>query len=424
MHAVLCVDLQSIRVVLVLHVLVNASRAVTRFGAGEPGQVDLHRNAVVLERQVRGLLLFVVGVADEHAGQPVEGQLAVGLGINDGLALRSRLEVDMVRLVAAQGPGNIAAQRELLHAVHHRGYRQPFLEPGLEVARFVQLGVEPAFLECGRVGAEFVVLAARADCLVSRLRRQHAGLDRGMAALDTAHVQVTGFATHQRTAREYGLGQRHQAAGCDRAGSVGQTLGRPQALVLALEIPADIGVGFPALELFEGAQVGVAVVQPGDEAQGDFVVVRVVQKRAAVGAVVHRPTGGVQHEAGLVALGVDLPQLLDADAIGLRVLARVKLEFGDQLFAQVAARAFGEYGVFAVQLHTDLEVLARLAVLAQAHVAGGHALDRTVVVVQHLGGRKTGEDLHAQALGLLRQPTRERAQADDVVAMVLQAARQ
>jgi hypothetical protein len=41
----------------------------------------------------------------------------------------------------------------------------------------------------------------------------------------------------------------------------------------------------------------------------------------------------------------------------------------------VAARAFGEDGVLAVQLHAELEVVGRLAVLADAHVAGGHALD-------------------------------------------------
>jgi hypothetical protein len=43
-------------------------------------------------------------------------------------------------------------------------------------------------------------------------------------------------------------------------------------------------------------------------------------------------------------------------------------------------------------------------VLADAHVAGGHALDRALVVVQHFGGGKAGEDLHAQGFGLLRQP--------------------
>jgi hypothetical protein len=54
-------------------------------------------------------------------------------------------------------------------------------------------------------------------------------------------------------------------------------------------------------------------------------------------------------------------------------------------------------------------------------VAGGHALDRAVVVVQHLGGGEAGEDLHAQRFGLLAQPLGDGTQADDVVAVVVEA---
>ncbi|MCY1510845.1 hypothetical protein D9M68_452340 [compost metagenome] len=132
----------------------------------------------------------------------------------------------------------------------------------------------------------------------------------------------------------------------------------------------------------------------------------------------------MQHEAGLVALGIDFPDFLDAQAVGLRVAAFVELELGDQLAAQVAARAFGEHRVLAQQLHAELEVLGGFAVLADAHVAGGHAAHRAVLVVEHFGGREAGEDFHAEVLGLLRQPLGEGAQADDVVAVVLEAGRQ
>ena len=122
-----------------------------------------------------------------------------------------------------------------------------------------------------------------------------------------------------------------------------------------------------------------------------------------------------------MALGVDLPHFLDAQAVGLRVLAVVELVLGDELAAEVAARAFGKDRVLAVQLHAQLEVLGRFAVLADAHVAGGHAAHLAVVGVEHLGRRKAREDFHAQVLGLLRQPLGEGAQADDVVAVVLEA---
>ena len=60
-----------------------------------------------------------------------------------------------------------------------------------------------------------------------------------------------------------------------------------------------------------------------------------------------------------------------------------------------------------------------LAVLADAHVAGGDALHRAVLVVEHLGGGEAGIDLDAQRLGLLAEPAADVAQADDVVAVVV-----
>ena len=95
-------------------------------------------------------------------------------------------------------------------------------------------------------------------------------------------------------------------------------------------------MGFPALEFFKRAQVRVLIVQACDEAQGDLVVFHVVQERAAVGLVIHRPTGSVDDQAGLVARRVHFPQFLDTDAVALRVTSRVELEFLDELLAQVA----------------------------------------------------------------------------------------
>src|SRR5256885_12786971 len=46
---------------------------------------------------------------------------------------------------------------------------------------------------------------------------------------------------------------------------------------------------------------------------------RSVEEGAAVGLAVHGPAGRMHHEAGLVACRVDFPQLLDAQAVALRV---------------------------------------------------------------------------------------------------------
>ena len=134
---------------------------------------------------------------------------------------------------------------------------------------------------------------------------------------------------------------------------------------------------------------------------------------------VHGPAGGVDDQARLVALRLHLPQFLDADAVGLRIDAFAQLEFLHQVLGERAAAAFGENRLFRVQFHAGLVVLGVLAVAAYAQVAGGHALDRAVLVVEHFGRGEAGVDFDAQALGLLSQPAAQIAEADDVVAVIV-----
>src|SRR6185295_1024463 len=78
-HAVLRVDLQP-RSAAFRNEFVDPSWTVARLGAVVNGQVDRGRNGGVLEREVRGLVLLVVGVRHEHGGQAVESEDAVGFG--------------------------------------------------------------------------------------------------------------------------------------------------------------------------------------------------------------------------------------------------------------------------------------------------------------------------------------------------------
>jgi hypothetical protein len=88
-----------------------------------------------------------------------------------------------------------------------------------------------------------------------------------------------------------------------------------------------------------------------------------------------------------------------------------------ELPAEVAARALGEEGVFAVQLDARLVGAGPLAPAVDAHVAGGDAL-HPPGVEQHLVRGESGKDLDAERLGLRAEPAAEVAQADDVVAVV------
>ena len=74
----------------------------------------------------------------------------------------------------------------------------------------------------------------------------------------------------------------------------------------------------------------------------------------------------------------------------------------DQDLGQAAARALGEQSVFAAQFHAAGEAGFVLAVLADAHVAGGDAGDG-IVLEQELGRGEARIDLDAERFGLARQ---------------------
>ena len=143
-----------------------------------------------------------------------------------------------------------------------------------------------------------------------------------------------------------------------------------------------------------------------------------IQERPAVDRPPERPAQAVLDQPGLVVGGRDFPQLLDADPVGLRVAAVAQIETLHQLLGQRAAAALGEQRVARPQFHAALEVAGGLAVLADAHVAGGDADDAAVFLQQFRGG-ETGIDLDAQCLGLLTQPADDVAERDDVVAVIV-----
>ena len=237
-----------------------------------------------------------------------------------------------------------------------------------------------------------------------------------MGALDLRHVEEPGGVPHQQPAGEREPRDRLDPAFADRARAVGDP---PPAL----EHGTDLRMGLEALELLEGAQVGVGVVEADHEPDRDLVVFEVVEERAAVGRAVERPSERVHDQPLLVPGRIDLPQLLDADAVGLRVHAGAQAEALEQPLGQMAAAALGEDGHPRVQLDPRLEARLRLPVAPDAHVPGRHPLDRAVLAVEHLGGGKAGEDRHVERLCLLAEPAAQVPQADDVVAGVVHLGR-
>ena len=179
-------------------------------------------------------------------------------------------------------------------------------------------------------------------------------------------------------------------------------------------------MGFETLELFKRRQIRILIIQTDHKADGDFVVVEMVNKRAAVGLTVERPARAVYHQTGLMFFRRHFPNLFDAQAVSLRLAVLVELETFDDLFGKRTAATFGKQGLLRPKLHAGLETVGRLAVFADTHIAGRNAFDRTIFVIQHFGSGKARIDFHAHIFRLLRQPAHDFAQADDVVAMIVE----
>ena len=410
MDAVGRIDLQAAGPVLAGREFVDPGRAEALLRAVVKGQVHLHRGIVVLERQVTGLVLLVVGVGEIDRRELVEGDLAVGLGVGD---LRRRRGFFQRRVVLAvvQGPRRPPPQQIGVHRrIGETGPESP-AEGRADVARPVKLVPDPGLFQRLGVGGQPAVPRPGDKGGEGGLRRRHARLHGGVRALDPGYVHEPRRGPDQRPAGEGQLGYGLEAAFVERPRPVGEA-------PAALEQRPHGRVGLEPLHLVERTEVRVLVIQADDEADGHLVVLQVIDERAAVGAAVQGPADGVDDQSRLVPGRVHLPQLLDADAVGLGIGAVVEVEALDQGLGKGPPAAFGEERVFGAQLDAGLMIGRRPAVPAQPHVAGGDALDRAVSVVQDLGRGEAGVDLRPQGLGLGAQPAAQDAQADDVVAAV------
>jgi len=93
----------------------------------------------------------------------------------------------------------------------------------------------------------------------------------------------------------------------------------------------------------------VGVVEVGDEAQVNLVVLCVIHERTARRAALsERPAQPVNDLAFLMQFGLDLPNLFDANPVVLGVFSFVETKMRDELFAEVATTAFCKERVLGV----------------------------------------------------------------------------
>ncbi len=133
-----------------------------------------------------------------------------------------------------------------------------------------------------------------------------------MRALDARQIHEARRASDQRAAGKYEARHGLQAALVDRARAVHDALA-------AFERRTDRRMQLEALEFVVGRKMRIGVIEMNDEAGGDELLAEVVNERAAAGGTVERPPLAVHDEPRTVLRGRHLPQLLDPDAVLLRV---------------------------------------------------------------------------------------------------------
>ena len=156
--------------------------------------------------QVHRLVLLVIGVGEEHRGQPVEGELAVRLRIGDRRALRRRLRASPNR--ACRGRACRTARSRACWSTCRgrrarcRGACRSATTAAWRCAPSTDRGRSSDDAPGRLVAGQLVVGAAGRERRGDMLGRQHAGQHRVVAALDARHVDEAGRAADQRAARE------------------------------------------------------------------------------------------------------------------------------------------------------------------------------------------------------------------------------
>ena len=83
---------------------------------------------------------------------------------------------------------------------------------------------------------------------------------------------------------------------------------------------------------------------------------------------------------------VDLPELLETDAVGLRIRAAAKVDSLEQPLGERTVAAFREQRLPGDQLDARLMVGGGVAVASDSHVSGGDPAHGAMIVVEHVGG--------------------------------------
>ena len=203
--------------------------------------------------------------------------------------------------------------------------------------------------------------------------------------------------------------------------ALGQRLGAVAGHLAAGEEAGHEGVLLEPLKGHVGIEAGVPVVEPHHEPDRHAPLRQHVDEAPAELLAPQRIAQRVHDGARGLALRRNLPELLDAESVGLR-RRRVEPVPANERLGEVAPDPVGEDGDGGPDVDAGFEGALRPALLVEAAVAGPHP-DHPVALVQHLRPREPREHVDALRLGLLREPADEAVEGDDVVPVVPQGRR-
>ncbi len=93
-------------------------------------------------------------------------------------------------------------------------------------------------------------------------------------------------------------------------------------------------MGFPALKFFEGTNVGIGIIEIGDQANVHLMIFSVVHKCAPRGSTFsERPAQAVNDLTLFMFFRGDLPNFFYANGIMLGIFAFVQMKLTDQLLS-------------------------------------------------------------------------------------------
>src|SRR5437763_15679325 len=138
----------------------------------------------------------------------------------------------------------------------------------------------------------------------------------------------------------------------------------------------------------------VAIIETSHITNVQNAVLHSVNPAATIGPLIGWKAQRVRDATRRITVVRQLPKLLHAETVNLRLASFIETESLNQLLRQRAAHAFAQHRNLGQQINARLEVSLLLPFLVDPLVTGTHANDLIILAVEHLGAGKSRKDAY------------------------------